>query len=132
MFGSEAAGLSNKEICYANCTMQIPSNPDFKSWRDLNKYKDQFSTIETGDKGRLIGCPVPGWNCYDQKRLDMLGIDFIADELGTETASWAEAQAAFARKEPFLLYSWEPHWIHAAMDLVGVKLPVIVNPPQTV
>ena len=101
----------------------VDANPDFKSWKDLNKYKDQFSTIETGDKGRLIGCPVPGWNCYDQKRLDMLGIDFIADELGTETASWAEAQAAFARKEPFLLYSWEPHWIHAAMDLVGVKLP---------
>ena len=31
LFGSEASGLSNKEISYANCTMQIPSNPDFKS-----------------------------------------------------------------------------------------------------
>ena len=31
LFGPEASGLSNNEICYANCTMQIPSNPDFKS-----------------------------------------------------------------------------------------------------
>ena len=31
MFGSEASGLSNNEISYANYTMQIPTNPDFKS-----------------------------------------------------------------------------------------------------
>ena len=31
LFGSEASGLSNKEIVYANCTMQIPTNPNFKS-----------------------------------------------------------------------------------------------------
>ena len=36
--------------------------------KDLNKYKKEFATIETGDKGRLIGCPVPGWNCHDQAR----------------------------------------------------------------
>ena len=31
LFGSEASGLSNTEISYANCTLQIPSNPEFKS-----------------------------------------------------------------------------------------------------
>ena len=31
LFGSEASGLSNNEIVYANCTMQIPTNPKFKS-----------------------------------------------------------------------------------------------------
>ena len=31
LFGSEASGLSNNEISYANCTMQIPTNPKFKS-----------------------------------------------------------------------------------------------------
>ena len=31
LFGSEASGLSNNEISYANYTLQIPSNPDFKS-----------------------------------------------------------------------------------------------------
>ena len=31
LFGSEASGLSNNEISYANCTMQIPANHKFKS-----------------------------------------------------------------------------------------------------
>ena len=31
LFGSEASGLSNNEISYANYTMQIPVNYDFKS-----------------------------------------------------------------------------------------------------
>ena len=31
IFGSEASGLSNNEIIYANYTLQIPTNPDFKS-----------------------------------------------------------------------------------------------------
>ncbi len=91
--------------------------------RDLNKYKKEFATIETGGKGRLIGCPVAGWNCHDQKRLDLLGIDFQADELGTEAAAVAEAKAAYMRKEPFLLYLWSPHWFFGEFDMVGVGLP---------
>ena len=31
LFGSEASGLSNKEVSYANYTLQIPTNPEFKS-----------------------------------------------------------------------------------------------------
>ena len=31
LFGSEASGLSNEEISYANYTLQIPTNPNFKS-----------------------------------------------------------------------------------------------------
>jgi tRNA/rRNA methyltransferase len=31
LFGSEASGLSNDEISYANYTLHIPTNPDFKS-----------------------------------------------------------------------------------------------------
>ena len=31
LFGSEASGLSNNEISYSNYTLQIPSNPRFKS-----------------------------------------------------------------------------------------------------
>ena len=31
LFGSEASGLSNNEISYANYTLQIPTNTDFKS-----------------------------------------------------------------------------------------------------
>jgi len=31
LFGSESSGLSNNEISYANYTLKIPTNPDFKS-----------------------------------------------------------------------------------------------------
>ena len=31
LFGSEASGLSNEEVSYANYTLQIPTNPIFKS-----------------------------------------------------------------------------------------------------
>ena len=31
LFGSESSGLSNNEVSYANCTLQVPTNPDFKS-----------------------------------------------------------------------------------------------------
>ena len=31
LFGSEASGLSNNEVSYANYTLQIPTNPNFKS-----------------------------------------------------------------------------------------------------
>jgi tRNA/rRNA methyltransferase len=31
LFGSEASGLTNNEISYANYTMQIPTNPNFRS-----------------------------------------------------------------------------------------------------
>jgi tRNA/rRNA methyltransferase len=31
LFGSEASGLSNNEISYANYTLQVPTNPEFKS-----------------------------------------------------------------------------------------------------
>ena len=94
-----------------------------KTWKDLNKHKKEFATIETGNRGRLIGCPVAGWNCHDQKRLDLLGIDFQADELGTEAAAIAEAKAAYMRKEPFMLYLWSPHWFFGEFDMVGVQLP---------
>lgn len=97
--------------------------PDLKSWEDLNKYSDLFKTLETGDKGRLIGCPVAAWDCDDTKRAEILGLNYDVTELGSEAAHWAEMKAAYARKEPFVAYAWEPHWIHASLDLVKVELP---------
>ena len=97
--------------------------PDLKSWKDLNKYKKVFATLETGDKGRLIACPVAAWQCKDAERVAGLKLEYHPLELGSETAHWAEMQSAYKRGEPFLAYAWEPHWIHAALDLVEVKLP---------
>ena len=89
----------------------------------MNEYADLFKTLESGDKGRLLGCPAASWQCEDQKRMDMLELNYAAVELGSEAAHWAEMQAAYKRKEAFIAYAWEPHWIHAALDLVKVELP---------
>ncbi len=99
------------------------STPDLKTFADLNKYKHMFKSLESGDKGNLIGCPIAAWACEDQARLDSLGVDFYAQALGSETAHWAEIQAKYKRGEPFIAYAWAPHWIHAALDLVEVELP---------
>ena len=99
------------------------STPNLATFKDLNQYKHMFKSLESGDKGNLIGCPVAAWECEDQARLDQLGIDFHAQALGSETAHWAEIQAKYKRGEPFLAYAWAPHWIHAAIDLVEVELP---------
>ncbi len=99
------------------------STPDLKTFASLNKYKHLFKSLESGDRGNLIGCPISAWECEDQKRLDSLGVDFYAQALGSETAHWAEIQAKYKRGEPFIAYAWAPHWIHAALDLVEVELP---------
>ncbi len=97
--------------------------PDLKTWEDMNQYAELFKTLESGDKGRLLGCPAASWLCEDAARMEALGLNYEAVELGSEAAHWAEMQAAYKRKEPFIAYAWEPHWIHAALDLVKVELP---------
>lgn len=103
----------------------IPASaPNLKSYKDLNQYKHMFKSLESGDRGNLIGCPVAAWECEDQQRLDTLEVDFFAQALGSEIAHFTEMQAKYKRGEPFLAYAWAPHWIHAALDLVEVGLPV--------
>ena len=99
------------------------SAPDLRTWEDLNNYKKTFATLETGDKGRLIACPVAAWQCKDAERIAGLKLEYHPVELGSEVAHWTEMRTAYKRGEPFIAYAWEPHWIHAALDLVEIKLP---------
>lgn len=97
--------------------------PDLKTYAQLNQYKDIFMAPETSPKGRLVACPVAAWQCMDTQRVEGLGLDYEAVELGSEMAHWAELDAAYARGDPILVYAWEPHWVHAKYDLVEVELP---------
>ncbi len=94
-----------------------------KSWKQLNKYRKLFATKETGKRGRLVGCPLAEWNCKDVARMAHLGLNFKPVKLGSVEEHWAEVKAAYKRGAPFIAYAWEPHWIHAELDLVEVKLP---------
>jgi glycine betaine/proline transport system substrate-binding protein len=111
----------------------IPASaPDLKSYKDLNQYKHIFHSPESGERGNLIACPIAAWACEDQQRMDSRGVDFYAQALGSETAHWAEIQAKYKRGEPFIAYAWAPHWIHAALDLIEVELPVEAAWPDDV
>jgi len=100
------------ELDYKVKRIVMPSGPNV-----------QAGIRASGDKGRLVGCPVAAWECDDTKRMELLGLNYVVTELGSEAAHWAELQAAYKRQEPFIAYAWEPHWIHAALDLVKVDLP---------
>jgi glycine betaine/proline transport system substrate-binding protein len=97
--------------------------PDLKSWKDLNNYTEVFAAPETAPKGRLVACPVAAWQCGDAQRVENLSLNYHSSVLGSETAHWAEIEAAYKRGEPILAYAWEPHWIHAKFDMVEVGLP---------
>ncbi|MBC6441640.1 MAG: hypothetical protein GDA53_00640 [Rhodobacteraceae bacterium] len=96
--------------------------PGLRAFSDLARYTGLFSSLETGDRGRLIGCPVANWECADQQRADDYGVPFDAVMLGSEAAHWAEMQGAYKRGEAFVAYAWEPHWIHVELDLVALEL----------
>jgi glycine betaine/proline transport system substrate-binding protein len=129
----ETAYWVPRYIIEGDAARGIPASaPDLKSFKDLNNYKHMFKSLESGDRGNLIGCPVAAWACEDQKRMDDLGVDFYAQALGSETAHWAEMLAKYKRGEPFIAYAWAPHWIHAALDLVEVELPAEVSWPDDV
>ena len=97
--------------------------PDLKSWEQLNKYKDLFKSLETGDKGRWVGCPVRAWDCRDDERIAALGLDYTNVTLGSEIAQWTELEAVYTRGEPILLHAWTPHWVQAKYELVEIELP---------
>ena len=129
----ETAYWVPRYIIEGDAARGIPASaPDLKSFKDLNNYKHMFKSLESGDRGNLIGCPVAAWACEDQKRMDDLGVDFYAQALGSETAHWAEMLAKYKRGEPFIAYAWAPHWIHAALDLVEVELPAEVSWPDDI
>ena len=96
--------------------------PGLKHITDLKRYVSLFRSVDTGNKGRLIGCPIANWECEDKERIDAYGLPFELVELGSETAQYAEMQGAYARGEPFVAYAYEPHWIHVALDLVPLVI----------
>ncbi|MDP6102055.1 MAG: glycine betaine ABC transporter substrate-binding protein [Dehalococcoidia bacterium] len=99
-----------------------PVAPNLASYGDMNQYTDVFATTETGEKGRLLDF-TPAWDYRNQERLDALGVDFEVFYSGSETASFAEIDAAYQRGAPFFMVMWAPHWSHTKYDMVEIQLP---------
>ncbi len=96
--------------------------PDLFGYADMNQYKDVFATADTAPMGRLID-HTPAWDYRNQERLEAFGVDFEVHYAGSETAAFAELDAAFKRGEPVMIVIWTPHWSIAKYDLVPIELP---------
>ena len=96
--------------------------PGLPDWEALKNCADLFSTPETFPKGRFLDYPLD-WGTTNVDRIDALGLDFVSVPSGGEGASVAEIKSAVSRKAPLLLMFWEPHWLHAQVEMEIVQLP---------
>ncbi|MBL9047147.1 MAG: ABC transporter substrate-binding protein [Tabrizicola sp.] len=79
-----------------------------------------FGTAETFPNGRLVGYPAD-WGTRDIDVVKAIGLPFNVVPGGSEGAMVAELKSAIAAKEPILMMFWEPHWIHAEVELKFVE-----------
>lgn len=82
----------------------------------------RFATAGTGGRGRFLGTN-PDYEQYDEQLIANLGLPFVVEYSGSETATMAEVEARVAAREPLLLYWWTPTAAVARFDLVNVALP---------
>lgn len=96
--------------------------PGLPSYEALNDCTQQFATPETFPRGRLLDYPAD-WAPDNDKRLEALGIDFVAIPSGSEGAAAAEYKAAVAAKRPVLMMFYSPHWLFAESEPKWVDMP---------
>ncbi len=102
--------------------------PNLKSVEDLKKpeFIEVFSSIETGDKARLLTCPA-GWECEkvneEQFKAYNLGEHVELVSPGSGEALFADLEGAFKRQEDWLGYMWSPTKITGKYDLVRLEEP---------
>lgn len=98
------------------------TTPNLKTYEDMNQYASVFATPDTHGKGRLLDY-TPAWDYRNEERVTELGLDYQVVYTGSETAGFAELDAAYKRGDPILLVMWAPHWAHAKYDLIEIGLP---------
>ena len=114
-------GLEPIEAWYYNQTAQekCPGLPD---WEALKECDEIFATAETFPSGRFVDYPAD-WGTTNVDRIKALGLPYTSIPAGSEGALITEIQSAEARKAPLVIMFWEPHWLHAVVDLTLVELP---------
>lgn len=96
--------------------------PGLPSYEALNDCAKLFSTVDTGDKGRLLLYSAD-WGGNDDERVESLGLNFEIVRVGSEAALLAEVQSAVQREAPILTWLYEPHWAPVKYDGEYVELP---------
>ncbi|MEM9498421.1 MAG: ABC transporter substrate-binding protein [Pseudomonadota bacterium] len=115
------SGVDSKEgwIYPAYMEEQCPGLPDYEA---LKACAQIFATPETFPRGRLLDYPAD-WAPDNDKRLEGLGLDFVAIPSGSEGAAAAEYKAAVAAERPILMMFYQPHWLFVESEPKWVDLP---------
>jgi glycine betaine/proline transport system substrate-binding protein len=90
--------------------------PGLPSYQALYDCAQAFAAADTFPNGRLITYPAD-WGTRSKDLVVQLGLPFQPVAGGSEGAMVAEMKAAVATKQPMLMMFWQPHWIHAEIDL---------------
>ena len=102
------------------------ANPGLKTPQDLLKpeYQELFSTADSRGKARLVACVI-GWNCEitNTEQIEAYGLTDAVHVInpGSQTAMFAEVNAAYAKEEPWLGYMWGTGDPGLKLDLVRLE-----------
>ncbi len=115
------SGLEPQEAWYVPAYV-VDMCPGLPSWEALNDCIDLFSTADTAPSGRFLDYPAD-WGDTNARRIEALDLDYVSIPSGGEGAIIAEIRSAVDRQAPLLTMFWEPHWLHAQIDMQRVFLP---------
>ena len=92
---------------------QCPGLPDYKA---LYECAGAFAAADTFPNGRLITYPAD-WGTRSLDQVKAIGLPFQPVAGGSEGAMLAEMKSAVAAQQPMIMMFWQPHWIHAEIEL---------------
>lgn len=90
--------------------------PGLPAYEALYDCAQAFAAADTFPNGRLVTYPAD-WGTRSADQVAAIELPFQPVAGGSEGAMMAELKSAVAAEEPLLLMFWQPHWIHAEIDL---------------
>ena len=94
--------------------------PGLPAYEALYDCAQAFAAADTFPNGRLVTYPAD-WGTRSADQVAAIDLPFQPVAGGSEGAMMAELKSAVAAEEPLLIMFWQPHWIHAEIDLNLVK-----------
>lgn len=90
--------------------------PGLPSYQALYDCAQAFAAADTFPNGRLITYPAD-WGTRSTDQVAAIDLPFQPVAGGSEGAMMAELKSAVAAKQPMLMMFWQPHWVHAEIEL---------------
>ena len=94
--------------------------PGLPAYDALYDCAQAFAAADTFPNGRLITYPAD-WGTRSNDQVAAIELPFQPVAGGSEGAMLAELKSAVAAEQPILMMFWQPHWVHAEIDLNVVE-----------